>query len=150
MSTIYTTAEDAEEAFYDAIGRADIEALMNVWADDEEILCIHPTGQRLTGSASIRESWQAIFENNPRLTVQIKRSVRWRGVMLAVHSVVETLYLADEPTPHGPMLSTNVFQRSANGWRLLAHHTSAAADGELEAGVESTIEAQHNHTHTLH
>ena len=150
MSTIFTTAEDAEEAFYQAIGRGDIDALMNVWADDEETLCIHPTGQRLTGTAAIRESWQGIFENNPRLTVHIQRSVRWRGIMLAVHSVVETLYLADEPTPHGPMLSTNVFQRGTNGWRLLAHHTSSGASSELDLGLESMIEAQHDVSRTLH
>ena len=132
MSIIFTTAEDAEEAFYEAIGRGDLEALMNVWADDDEIVCIHPTGQRLTGPTAIRDSWRAIFANNPRLTVRVKASVRWKGVMLDVHSVVETLYLAGEPTPHGPMLSTNVFQRGANGWRLLSHHTSAGAEADPE------------------
>ncbi len=28
MTTLYTTAEDAEEAFYEAIGRADLDALL--------------------------------------------------------------------------------------------------------------------------
>ena len=128
MSVIYTTAEDAEEAYYEAIGRGDIEALMNVWADDEEIICIHPTGQRLVGSIAIRDSWRTIFTNNPRLTVHITHSVRWKSAMLTVHSVIETLYIGEEPTAHGPMLSTNVFQRGASGWRLLSHHSSAAAD----------------------
>jgi len=129
-TAFFANAEDAEEAFYDAIGRADLEALMNVWADDEEIVCIHPTGERLTGPMAIRESWRAIFANNPPLTVRIKTSVCWKSLMLDVHSVVETLYLGDEPTAHGPLLATNVFQRGANGWRLLAHHVSTAADGE--------------------
>ena len=135
MSVIFTSAEDAEDAFYEAIGRGDLDALMGVWADDEEI-CIHPTGQRLVGHVAIRDSWRIIFANNPRLTVHVKYSVRWKGVLLDVHSVIETLYLGDEQTPHGPMLSTNVFQRGASGWRLLAHHTSAAADA-VEAGGEA-------------
>ena len=137
MNTIFTSAEEAEEAFYEAIGRGDLEALMNVWADDDEIVCIHPTGQRLTGPAAIRDSWRAIFANNPRLTVRVVASVRWKSVMLDVHSVVETLYLAGEPTPHGPLLSTNVFQRGANGWRLLSHHTSTADDGSAAAAGEA-------------
>ena len=132
MSIIFTTAEDAEEAFYEAIGRGDLEALMNVWADDEEIVCIHPTGIRLSGSAAIRESWRGIFANNPKLTVTIRRSVLWKGGLMAVHSVFETLYLGEQPTPHGPMLSTNVFQRGAKGWRLLSHHTSAGAEADPE------------------
>ncbi len=149
MNVIFTSAEDAEEAFYDAIGRGDIEALMSVWADDDEIVCIHPTGQRLTGPSAIRDSWRAIFANNPRLTVRVVASVRWKGVMLDVHSVVETLYLAGEPTPHGPMLSTNVFQRGANGWRLLAHHASAAADGSAGETAGEAAGAG-NRTRTLH
>lgn len=139
MSTIFTSAEDAEEAFYEAIGRSDLEALMSVWADDEEILCIHPTGQRLTGAIAIRESWQSIFANNASFTVHITRSVRWQGALLAVHNVIEILYLGDEPTPHGPMLSTNVFQRGPNGWRLLSHHTSAAASGAAEQASEANL-----------
>ena len=138
MSVLFTSAEDAEEAFYEAIGHADLDALMNVWADDEDIVCIHPTGLRLTGTAAIRESWRNIFANNPRLTVRVRRSMQWKGGLLAVHSVVETLYVGDETTPHGPMLSTNVFQRGANGWRLLAHHTSAAGDGEADDGEPSS------------
>ena len=146
MSAIYTTPEDAEEAFYDAIGRADIDALMGVWSEDDEIVCIHPTGQRLSGHAAIRESWRSIFSSNPRFRVHIKHSTRWKGVLHAVHSVVETLYLGDDATPHGPMLSTNVYQRGANGWRLLARHTSAGA----EMSSEETDAASDPATRTLH
>ena len=142
MTTLYTTSEDAEEAFYDAIGRGDLDALMAIWSEDEEIVCIHPTGQRLVGSRAIRESWRNVLANNQRLTVQLQRSVLWKGGLLAVHSVLETLYLGDEPTPHGPMLTTNVFQRGADGWRLISHHTSAAAQGNAEPAEAAT--------HTLH
>ncbi|MCX7168975.1 MAG: nuclear transport factor 2 family protein, partial [Proteobacteria bacterium] len=38
--TIFPTPQDAEAAFYDALERADLEALMAVWAEDEEIVCI--------------------------------------------------------------------------------------------------------------
>ncbi|MBI4742925.1 MAG: nuclear transport factor 2 family protein [Betaproteobacteria bacterium] len=144
MSRIFASAEDVESAFYEAMARADLEALMAVWADDEEIVCIHPTGQRLRGAAAIRENWRGIFANNPRLTVRLSRSVRWSGLLLAVHSVVETLYVGDENTPHGPMLATNVFQRGAHGWRLLSHHSSAALEAE-DGGGEGG-----DHLRTLH
>jgi ketosteroid isomerase-like protein len=148
MNPIFTSAEDAEKAFYEAIGRGDVDALMSAWADDEEIVCIHPTGQRLTGSAAIHDSWQTIFANNPRFTVHTKSKVKWESVLLAVHSVVETLYLGDEMTPHGPMLTTNVFLRGANGWRLLSHHSSAAASAS--EGVEDAGAGQESRVRTLH
>ncbi|MFZ4538383.1 YybH family protein [Propionivibrio sp.] len=150
MTIIFTSAEDAEDAFYDAIGRGDLDALMNVWAEDEEIVCIHPTGQRLMGPMAIRDSWRAILTNNPRLIVRIKRSIRWKGLLISVHSIVETLYLGDEPTPHGPMLSTNVFQRGAIGWRLLSHHSSAAADTYIAESAEADSEPRNGIVRTLH
>ena len=57
----FGTADDIEVALYDAIGRADLDALMALWADDEEIVCIHPDGTRLIGYAAIRASWEEIF-----------------------------------------------------------------------------------------
>lgn len=131
MTTIFASPQEVEAAFYDAIARADLVALMSVWADDDDIVCIHPTGQRLSGTAAIRDSWRSIFANNPRLKVRLSRVLRWHSVLLAVHNVVETLYVGNEETPHGPMLATNVFQRGSNGWRLLAHHSSTAADRDL-------------------
>ena len=146
MSIFFASAEDVEEAFYEAIGRGDLDALMSVWADDEEIVCIHPTGQRLTGAIAIRESWSAILSSNPRLTVHPMHSVRWKSLLMDVHSVIETLYLGEEPTAHGPMLSTNVFQRGANGWRLLSRHVSAATEAEITENSGNTRPRQQ----TLH
>lgn len=137
MIVVFPSPEDVEAAFYDAIARGDLNALMSVWSDDEEIVCIHPTGQRLTGAGAIRESWRSIFANNPRLSVRLSGSQRWHGMLMAVHNVVETLYIGDEQQPHVPLLSTNVFQRGASGWRLVAHHSSTAADNKPGDDLDS-------------
>ena len=44
---------EVETAFYDALNRADVDALMKLWADDDEIVCIHPGGPRLHGRSGI-------------------------------------------------------------------------------------------------
>jgi uncharacterized protein len=36
---------------------------MAVWADDDEIVCVHPGGPRVVGAAAIRASFEAIFAN---------------------------------------------------------------------------------------
>ena len=127
MNIHYASAEDAEEAFYEAIGRGDIDALMSVWADDEEIVCIHPTGQRLTGQAAIRESWRAIFANTA-MRIEYDTVASWQGSVMAVHHLTETLYIADDPNPHGPLYVTHHYLRGAHGWRLVCRHASAADD----------------------
>ena len=37
----------AEAAFYAAFERADVDAMMAVWSDDEAVFCVHPGGGRL-------------------------------------------------------------------------------------------------------
>ena len=57
---MFATSEEAELAFYDALERADLARLMQVWADDEEIVCVHPGGLRLVGLHAVKEAWQEI------------------------------------------------------------------------------------------
>ncbi len=47
--THFASPDDVEQAFYEAVARGDADLLMLVWAEDEETLCVHPTGVRLRG-----------------------------------------------------------------------------------------------------
>ena len=49
LNTRLETAEQAETAFYTAFENADTDAMMEIWADDGNIMCIHPNGPRLVG-----------------------------------------------------------------------------------------------------
>ena len=123
MPSIFPTAQDAENAFYDALESADLDAMMAVWADDEEILCVHPGWPRLTGQDQVREGWRRIF-GGPRMRVQVSQQVAVTAMMVAVHSVHETIALVGEKAPQGPVVATNVYLRTASGWRMVAHHGS--------------------------
>ncbi|MDE2585982.1 MAG: nuclear transport factor 2 family protein [Betaproteobacteria bacterium] len=131
---LFSTPEEAEAAFYEALEKGDLEAMMAIWAEDEEVVCIHPGGQRLTGHAQVRSGWQTIFAAAPRLTVRISDRMRWLGGMMAVHSLLETFFSESDPTPRGPVLATNVFVRGADGWRMLSHHASVAPETSTGTG----------------
>jgi uncharacterized protein (TIGR02246 family) len=123
---IFPTAQDAENAFYEALERCDLEAMMAVWAEDEEILCVHPTGPRLTGHDQIRESWAQIFAGGVRARVHITHQVQISGMMIAVHSVHENFTVQGDERPRLPVVATNVYLRTAAGWRMIVHHGSPA------------------------
>ena len=57
------TADDIEAAFYEALQTGDIERLMACWADDDDIVCVHPGGPRVVGSGAIRATFESIFAN---------------------------------------------------------------------------------------
>ena len=126
---IFPTAQDAENAFYEALERCDLDGMMAVWAEDEEIICVHPTGPRLSGPEQIRESWMRIFSGGPRARVHITSQVAISGMMLAVHSVHENFAIEGQRRGDAvpvPVVATNVYLRTAAGWRMIVHHATPA------------------------
>lgn len=123
---IFPTPQDAEAAFYDAIERADLEMLMQVWAEDEEIVCVHPGGPRLTGYAAIRETWRRIFDGGARLRIRLSGQTAVHTPFSAVHTVIEHVAIRTDESQRAPVVATNVFVRGALGWRLVLHHASPA------------------------
>lgn len=137
----YASPEDVEQAFYEALIKGDADLMMLLWAEDEETICIHPTGVRLQGVVPIRESWRSIF-GNAKLRVDAEQLTHWQGSVMAIHHLTEVLYVGDDPSPHGPLYVTHVYTLGAHGWRMVSRHASAADDGH-QAMVESI-------PHTLH
>jgi uncharacterized protein (TIGR02246 family) len=125
---IFPTAQDAENAFYEALERCDLDGMMAVWAEDEEVVCVHPAGARLTGQDQVRESWAKLFAAGPRARLRIEQQVAISGMMLAVHSVFETFSLQGQKAEAQPLpiVATNVYLRTAAGWRMIVHHASPA------------------------
>jgi ketosteroid isomerase-like protein len=145
MTKIFPTAQDAESAFYEALESADLEAMMAVWAEDEEILCVHPTGPRLTGQDQVRESWAQIFANGQRTRVHVSHQVTLSGMMMEVRSVQENFVLEGESrsaqgrdSRPAPIVATNVYLRTAAGWRMIVHHASPAP-GQAEAPPRESV-----------
>ncbi|HEX4884484.1 MAG TPA: nuclear transport factor 2 family protein [Casimicrobiaceae bacterium] len=122
--SIFTSPQDAALAFYQAIESRDIEAMMSAWADDEEIVCIHPGGARLVGYDAVRASWEQIFANDARLTFRLDQTVVMETVGLAMQSVVE--HVTASKGASGTAIATNVFMRTPSGWRIVCHHASPA------------------------
>jgi ketosteroid isomerase-like protein len=98
----FATPQAAEEAFYAALGKRDLEDMMNVWAFGEEVFCIHPGGNKLKGHESVRESWRQIFAGESQLRFHVTNQHCLRGPTLAVHIVHEEITIAPwslRPTP---------------------------------------------------
>jgi len=122
---IYTTPQDAAAAFYQAFEARDLDAMMATWADDEEVVCVHPGGPRLIGFEAIRAAWEALFSSDTRLRFRLESPVAIDTVGLAVQSVTEHVFLADGSS-RGIAVATNIFMRTPIGWRMVCHHASPA------------------------
>ena len=117
------SAAEVEAAFYAALNRADLDALMALWADDDEIVCVHPGGPRLIGHAAIRASWQALLEHGG-LHILPSQLHETHNLMSSVHTVVEGVTAASGEPAH--LIATNVYVKTPKGWRIVLHHVSVA------------------------
>jgi len=117
-------ADDVEAAFYEALHAGDIDQLMACWADEDDIVCVHPGGPRLVGAAAIRQAFEALFAAG-RVRAYPERVRRIDALGAAVHNVLERVELVTaEGTQRAWVVVTNVYLKTAQGWRLAAHHAS--------------------------
>ena len=132
-AAMLASVDDVEAQFYDALQSADLERLMSLWADDDEVACVHPGGPRVVGHGAIRSSFEAVFANGP-IPVQPQRVRRVEGASCSVHHVVERV---DIRTAEGMqtawVIATNVYFKTALGWRLVLHHASPGSPHDEQA-----------------
>ncbi|MFN9727877.1 YybH family protein [Acidovorax sp.] len=124
--------DDTESTFYDALQRGDIDLLMKCWAEDDDIVCVHPGGPRMLGARAIRAAFESMFAQGAvqARPVQVHRI---SGLTSAVHSVVEQVELVLPDGVHRAMvLATNVYHRTPEGWRMVAHHASPGVAPEAD------------------
>ncbi len=136
-AALMATPQDIEAQFYEALQRGDIEALMAVWSDDEDIVCVHPGGPRIVGAAAIRATFDSIFANGP-ISVHPEKLRTVNTGHCAVHNLMERVDIStDEGRNTAWVIATNVYIKTDQGWRLVAHHASPGSPRELQEVTEA-------------
>lgn len=130
-------AEEAETAFYRAFETADLALMLRLWDDAPDICCIHPMGKPLLGTAAVAAGWRDILSGGVAMRV-LREPIRQHLEQgLAVSIVYEHIRVAGEDKVRPPILATNVYRRTAAGWRMILHHASPAVVSLGEAGPAS-------------
>ena len=124
--TILTSPQDAALAFYQAFEAKDVDAMMATWAEDEDIVCVHPGGPRLVGYEAVRAGWEQLFGGETKLSFRLDEIVVIETVGLAMQSAIEHVTVGNEPQPRGAAIATNIYLRTPSGWRIVVHHSSPA------------------------
>lgn len=113
----------ANERFYRALCDQDIEAMDQIWSQDEGARCIHPGWEIIEGWDVVRQSWEMIFSNSGRLNVEPSEvKVRVEGEMAYVSCLESITSGADSEITLAR--ATNLFVRTPSGWKLVLHHAS--------------------------
>ena len=126
--------EQANTAFYEAMERGDLDELSGLWLPGEDltISCVHPGWPVLSGRGEVLRSYALIMAN----TEYIQFFLTDVGVSMTGDTALVTCtenILSGGPAEDGGELgplvgqlvvATNVFRRTADGWKLWSHHGS--------------------------
>ncbi len=114
---------DSNSAFYRAFESLDVARMQAVWLRTDDVKCIHPGWELLSGWEPVMQSWALIMRNTQRirfelqdLAVVVNGGIGW----------VECLeHIFDGDTLVGLAVATNLFQQNADGrWLMIHHHAS--------------------------
>ena len=121
---------EANARFYRAFEALDIHEMDRVWAHGPHVKCVHPGWPLLTGWDAVRESWDTIFTNTEEMRFTLSNVSAAVGGDLAWVTCTENILseVAGRVSVTA-ILATNLFERSAGGWRLVHHHASHVLAG---------------------
>jgi ketosteroid isomerase-like protein len=123
--TDITDVKAANQQFYEAFGALDIQKMEAVWETSERALCVHPGWQPLVGWEGIKNSWQGIFDNTTLMHFNIRYvNVAVQGDCGWVTCVENISSVLQGRASNFGILATNIFVRTPQGWRMIAHHAS--------------------------
>lgn len=126
------SADEAHANFYEALQTGDIERLMACWSDEDEVICIHPGSPRLVGLVAIRAAFDALLSRGS-LQIEAQALRKIESMTSAIHSVRERIgILTDGGSVDAYAFATNVYFKTAQGWRMVAHHVSATGDSDSD------------------
>lgn len=115
----------ANEAFYDAFARSDIEAMDELWAGTLPVACIHPGWPTLHGREDVMSSWRSILLGGSAPEVSCSQA---RAALLGSAGYVTCV----ERIGADALVATNIFALEDGIWQLVHHQA-----GPLRAGEDS-------------
>ncbi len=116
----------ANQSFYQAFNRQDIDLMVKAWAQREDIICLHPGWSALIGLDDIIESWEGIFEAGEGLEIELSDvKVEVSGEMAWVRCRENLFSLSLSGVHASRVFATNLFRKIDGRWRMVLHHASS-------------------------
>lgn len=104
----------ANDAFYLVFRNRDLAGMDSLWAQWDDVSCIHPGWDALSGRGEVMDSWQGILGGAEPPAIRC-RSAQGRiagqtGLVLCYEQVGDALLVA-----------TNIFVQEGGAWKMVHH-----------------------------
>jgi len=116
---------EANRQFYRAFESLDIKRMDQVWAQEDQVYCVHPGWDLRAGWPAVRDSWVQIFNHALSMQFAITEiKVNIEGECAWVTCMENITSMMDGEPQYSRVLATNIFKRQGEQWRMVHHHGS--------------------------
>lgn len=116
---------EANQAFYKAFEKKNLDAMSEVWSHGTGSLCIHPGRDVLRGWDAVRSSWEKIFRSTSYLEIDLEViKLEVQGDFAYVVLLEKVLQVAGSKRVKAESIATNLYERMGGKWYLIHHHGS--------------------------
>lgn len=115
----------ANDEFYVAMRRGDLDEMERLWARGREVTCTHPNWAMLIGREAVMESWRLI------LTQAAAPSI-WPAECEVVVTGSTAMVLCIERLDGNELMAANSFVLEDNEWRIMNHQAMAMPAAKAE------------------
>ena len=127
MSHDVEALREVNARFYQALEDLDLEAMDAIWLHEGWVRCVHPGRDALIGWDAIRRSWEQIFASTGWIRVTTTAvdvvSMGSHGLVMCAENISAQSH---DQVGVAVAQATNVYRRTADGWRMIHHHASPA------------------------
>jgi ketosteroid isomerase-like protein len=120
----------ASTQFYTALQRmlnGDPQPLSDIWSHSPTVTTMHPIGGRQVGWNEVRESWEQVAQGASDGKVELKdQLIRVVGDVAYEVGVEYPEFKLGEEKVSLQVRVTNIYQREAETWKMIHHHTDLA------------------------
>ncbi len=128
----------ANAAFYKAFATGDIDDMARLWADDDNVSCVHPGWPAIVGRAAVIGSWRDILRSPERPDVTCQEPY---AIVPGDHGHVLCIELVG-----GTALSASNHFRYVNGaWRMVHHQSGPIAQAPSQVPTHPQGSTRHFH-----
>jgi ketosteroid isomerase-like protein len=125
MTRTYTTPQEAEDAFYDALDEGNLNQLLSVWAESDDICCLLPMYPMIQSRQGVVDVFTHLFSQGHGVSLAITHLSWIETDGIAIHQVEEAILAQPGDTPPPPpFYGTNIYRKDKAGWRLIVHQNA--------------------------
>jgi len=109
----------AQDDFYSAFSRGDLEAMGNVWSAEKRVRVVHPGMSSIEGRDAIMTSWAQILTGGDG-----GFNISPAETQIEISGQVAMCSCTEETPGGGKLEALNIYIRENGSWKMILHHAS--------------------------